>query len=164
LHRDFILNYFGDEKHIAEKKYQWFVNERINTEYDSPLNEVVGSTLLGSEEFLSSIKEKYLSGKKPDKNIPALKVFSEKPSMQQIIELVDTVSWNDVALSRVIKIYLCRQYSGEKLKKIGAYFGLGESGVCHASQRIEKKIHQNLLLNNKVKKIEKKLCLSSVKT
>jgi len=77
---------------------------------------------------------------------------------------VDTVSWKDPALSRGTKIYLCKKYSGQRLKRIGASFSIGESGVCQASRRFEKRIHQDRELEMKVKKIENKLDQSRVKT
>ena len=40
------------------KSYQSFVNARANKQYESPLEEVVSSTLLGSTEFIDFIKEK----------------------------------------------------------------------------------------------------------
>jgi hypothetical protein len=36
----------------------------------------VSSTLLDSPDFIAFIKDKFLSGKKPDKEMPALKVYS----------------------------------------------------------------------------------------
>ncbi len=158
LCRDFILQYFGEDKKVSEKKYRRFVSALIARQYDSPLRAVVGSTLLGSEGFINSIKEKYLYRKTPDKNVPALKELtrqpSGRPSIDQINKLVDTVSWKDTALSRGVKIYLCKKYSGQKLKEIGANFSIGESGVCQASRRFEKRIRQDRGLEMKVKKIE----------
>jgi len=62
---------------------------------------------------------------------------------------VDTVAWRDAGLSRGIKIYLCRQYSGARLKEIGAFFDIGESGVSQASRRIEEKVNNGSTLKIK---------------
>ena len=78
LHRDFILGYFGNKVSIAQKGYRNFVSALVNEKYDNPLGEVVSSTLLGSPGFIAFIKDKFLSGKKPDKNLPALKVSRMK--------------------------------------------------------------------------------------
>jgi putative transposase len=168
LCRDFILKYFGIDKKISEKKYRRFVSALIAMQYDSPLRAVVGSTLLGSEGFINSIKEKYLYRKTPDKNVPALKELtrqpSGRPSIHQINKLVDTVYRKDTALSRGVKIYLCKTYSGQRLKKIGASFSIGESGVCQASRRFEERIHKDRGLEMEVRKIENKLVKSIVKT
>ena len=146
---------------FSEKKYRQFVSALIAEQYDSPLRAVVGSTLLGSEGFINSIKEKYLYRKTPDKNVPALKELTKqppgRPSINKINKLVDIVYRKDTPLSRSVKIYLCKKYSGKRLKKIGAIFSIGESGACQASRRFEEKIQQDKLLEMEVKKIENEL-------
>jgi hypothetical protein len=136
----------------------------IGAEYQSPLSGVVSATLLGSESFVDFIKVKYIYGKKQDKEIPALKELADRPSIEQINALVDKVSWKDAGLSRGIKLYLCRQHSGARLKEIGAFFGIGESGVSQASRRIEEKIKSSRALKRKMKTVENKLYLSRMKT
>ena len=78
LYRDFILGYFGEKVSSAQKGYQKFVNALVHLEYDSPLDEVVSSTLLGSADFIAFIKDNFLSAKKPDKELPALKELIKK--------------------------------------------------------------------------------------
>ena len=86
LYRDFILGYFDKKVSTAQKRYQDFVTALVDQEYDSPLNEVVSSTLLGSADFIAHIKENFLAAKKPDKELPALKELVKKTSMQDIFE------------------------------------------------------------------------------
>jgi hypothetical protein len=71
LYRDFIHGYFGKRVSTAQKGYQKFVNAIAHQECDSPLDEVVSSTLLGSADFIAFIKDNFLSAKKPDKELPA---------------------------------------------------------------------------------------------
>ena len=73
LRIDFILGYFGKKLSEAQKNYKKFVGEMIDKQYESPLKDVVSSTLLGTQEFINFIKDKYLSGQKEDKDLPALK-------------------------------------------------------------------------------------------
>ncbi len=58
---DFILGYFGKRVSTAQKAYQKFVNAFAHQEYDSPLDQVVSSTLLGSADFIAFIKNNFLS-------------------------------------------------------------------------------------------------------
>jgi len=164
LTRDFILGYFGKKVSTAQKGYHGFVSELVNEKYDSPLDETTSSTLLGSPDFIAFIKEKYLSGKKPDKEIPALKELHEKISIQDIFAVVDTVFGNEPALSRNVKLFLCRKYTGERLKDIGESFGIGESGVSQASSRMTRKMATDKKLKGRVNKIEIKLNSSRMKT
>ena len=159
LYRDFILGYFGNKVSIAQKEYRKFVSILVSEKYDSPLDEVVGSTLLGSPGFIAFIKDKFLSGKKSDKDLPALKELVKKASMQEIFGEVESVLGKQPALARSVKMFLCQRYTDEKLKDIGKHFGIGESGVSHASRRVNDKIRKDKKLKRKIAKIERKLNL-----
>lgn len=164
LNRDFILGYFGNSVSIAQKEYRKFVRLLDNEKYDNPLDEVVSATLLGSPGFISLIKAKYLSDKKPDKNMPALKELSKKASMQDIFDEVESVFGEQPALARNVKMYFCQKYTGTKLKDIGSHFGIGESGVSQATRRVKHKIKKDKKLNKRISKIDNKLNLSRMKT
>jgi REP-associated tyrosine transposase len=62
LYRDFILGYFGKKIASAQKGYQKFVNALAFQEYDSPLEQVVSSTLLGSADFIALIYRQEIKG------------------------------------------------------------------------------------------------------
>jgi hypothetical protein len=164
LYRDYILGRFGKRISTAQTKYEKFVNVLIDQDYQSPLTEVVGSTILGSPDFIAFIRDRYLKGRKADKELPALRELSEKVSMSDIFEEVESVFGNEGEPKRNIKLYLCQRYTGEKLKDIGKHFGIGESGVSQASRRIARKIDRDKKLKRKIEKIEKKLNLSRMKS
>jgi hypothetical protein len=157
LTRDFILGYFSKKVATAQKGYHGFVSELVHEKYDSPLAETTSSTLLGSPDFITFIKEKYLSDKKPDKEMPSLQELHEKISIQDIFAQVDIFFKNEPTLSRNIKMFLCRKYTGARLKDIGAHFGIGESGVAQASSRMNRKMANDKKLKGRVKTIERKL-------
>ena len=162
LFRDFILNYFGKNFSDAQRRYRNFVDAMVGKDYKSPLNGVVASTILGSLDFIKEIKDNYLKNKKVDRNVPALKELSKRPSIEEIIKEVEAVFGQDRALSRKVKLYFCHRYTGTKLKEIGMHFGIGESGVSQSSRRITLKIDQDRKLRKKIEEIETKLNLSRV--
>jgi REP element-mobilizing transposase RayT/predicted XRE-type DNA-binding protein len=164
LWRDFILGYFGQKVSAAQKEYHKFVTALVHQEYDSPLDEVVSSTLLGSADFIAFIKENYLSAKKPDKELPALKELVKKNSIQDIFEEVESVFTKDKVMARNVKMYLCQRNSSKKLKEIGLHFGIGESGVSQACRRVAQKIEKDKKLKKKIVRLEKKIGLSRMKT
>jgi len=164
LYRDFILGYFGKKISSAQKGYQKFVNALAFQEYDSPLEEVVSSTLLGSADFIAFIKDNFLSAKKPDKELPALKELVKKASMQDIFETVELVFTQDKALARNAKMYLCQKYTGKKLKEIGLQFGIGESGVSQSCRRVAQKIEKDKKLKKKIDRLEQQIYMSRMKT
>jgi hypothetical protein len=164
LYRDFILGYFGKRISNAQKGYQSFVNALVHQEYNSPLAQVVSSTLLGDADFIAFVKDNYLSAKKPDKELPALKELVKRISIQEIFEEVESVFTGDKALARNVKMYLCQRYTGKKLKEIGSHFGIGESGVSQACRRVSYRIEKDKTLKKKIAGLEKKINLSRMKT
>ena len=164
LYIDFILSYFGKKVSIAQNNYQQFVTEIISKKYDSPLDDVISSTLLGSPDFIAFIKDKFLSGKKFDHELPALKELVPKASIHDIFDGVESVFKNEKALARNVKMYLCQRYTGEKLRDIGIHFGIEASGVSQACRRVAKKMETDKKLKRKINKLEKTIILSTMKT
>jgi hypothetical protein len=164
LTRDFLLAHFGKNVSTAQKGYQRFVESLLDQEYESPLNEVAGSALLGTPDFIKYIKDKYLSGMESVQNVPALKELSSRIELDQIFTEVDALFNNVPKVARNVKMYLGCRYSGKTLKDIGQHFGIGESGVSQASRRIADKIDKDKKLKKRIEKIEKKLNLSIMKT
>ena len=68
-----------------------------------------------------------------------------------------SVFGKEAALGRNVKMFLCRRYTDEKLKDIGAYFGIGESGVSQACRCVKDKIRKDKKPERKISKIEKKI-------
>ena len=113
--------------------------------------------LLGSPDFLAHIKENYLAGKKPDKPLPALTQLIDKISMKDIFDDVDAIFVKEDSIVRQVNMYLCRKHTRKTLKNIGAYFGIGESGVCQASKRIKDKMMRDQLFEQTIAKIEERI-------
>ena len=116
--------------------------------------------MLGSADFIAFIKDNFLSAKKPDKELPALKELAKKASMQDIFEEVELVFTEDKVLARNVKMYLCQRYTGKKLKEIGLQFGIGESGVSQACRRVAQRIEKDKKLKKKIVRLEKQIKLS----
>ncbi len=155
LETSFILDFFGKgEERFG--KYRRFVEELLDREYDSPFNSVVASTILGSESFIGALTEKHIDGKQNERELPAARKLTRKPSLQSILEAVRVVFDN----SRVAKnatIYLCHKYSGAGLKEIGEMFGTKESAVSQASRRFAQVLELDKELLKQVEKVRKDL-------
>jgi putative transposase len=149
---DYVLDYFGKKTTAAQKKYSDFVNALIDKEYDSPLKETVASTILGGIEFVNKIKDKYLSGKGIDRNLPALRELT-KTSIEEIIREVEAALGKNEVLSKKASIYLCHRYSGRTLREIGRHFSIGESAVSQTSKRFSMLLDRDKKLNKKIKYI-----------
>jgi hypothetical protein len=164
LYRDFILGYFGDKVSIAQFGYKKYVSSLVGREYDKPLKEVIGSVLLGSQDYVPLNKETYLTDKKPVRDLPALKQLGPGKSLLEIIDMVESEFGQDPVPGRNIKLYLCRKHTSEKLKTIGEQFGIGDAAVPQSYKRFKLKLEKSRNLRKKIEWLEKRVVLSNVET
>jgi putative transposase len=136
LQRDFILGYFGKRRAPAMKMYREFVRSAMKREYPSPLSKRLHAVILGSQDFVEDIKAAFLHDRKPDRDLPDLKEAPAKREIEDIDKAVDRLLKSDPKFARQVKLYFCHRYTGLKLKEIGRWYGLSESGVTQASRRV----------------------------
>jgi putative transposase len=137
--------------------YKEFVSLRVGQKYDSPLKEVSASVLLGSQDFIEFIKGNYLSDKKADRDLPAIRQLAARITCQEIFDRVESEFGKDPVTARSIKLYLCRKHSGEKLRTIGAQFGIGDAAVAQSCKRFMLKLEKDRKLREKMERFEKKI-------
>ncbi len=88
LKTEFILGYFDGKTADGKYKYRDFVEERLKSEYDSPLLATVASTFLGSPELVSAVTVRYLGEKLDNRNVPAAIELLQRPSIDEILQKV----------------------------------------------------------------------------
>jgi REP element-mobilizing transposase RayT len=146
LNPKFILDIFGEEEPISRKKYRDFVEKLDIEAYESPLKSAVGSSVLGSPDFIEEITENHLNERGADKDVPALRHFSKRPPLEEIIEFTREEMKDNEKLARQVGIYLCHKYSGSPLKEIADMFDVGVTAIGEASKRIQKKMEEDKTL------------------
>jgi REP element-mobilizing transposase RayT len=154
---DFILCYFDNSTVQARKRYQEFVNARVNIKSESPLEKTVASTILGSDTFIEFIKDKYLNRKKRDRNLPALNELMKSPDIAETYKKVKAICNRDASLTKKITLYLFHKYSDKPLKEIGAYFGIGESAVSESSRQFDIILIKKRKLRKEIKLMREQL-------
>ncbi len=115
----------------------------------------------GGADFIKEIKDKYLSGKEADRDLPALREL-KKVLIEDIMKEAGEILKVKHTLSRKAALYLSHRYSGRTLKEIGRYFGTSESGVSQSSRRFSKELEVNKKLSKKVNSICKSISLCNV--
>jgi REP element-mobilizing transposase RayT len=153
LTENFILGYFGGNNSGARNSYRDFVEDLLDKEYDSPLKQVIASTILGRPEFVSEITGRKLGEAQDVRNVPAIKELAIRPSVDDIIARVQKEPV-DQKLLRNISIYCCRQLSGARLQEIGAYFGISDAAVSQVSRRLTLKCEKDHELKQVVMRLE----------
>jgi putative transposase len=154
LKTEFILGYFGGKAPVSQEKYREFVENILDSEYDSPLKATVASTVLGSEEFVREISERYLGEKQADRNVPAVKELAIRPAMDEIIKKIKAELIGSDELIRNVSIYSCQKYSGAKLKEIGERFEISDAAVSQASRRLVLKAETDQQLKKMLRRLD----------
>jgi len=155
LETSLILDYFGRGEDRF-KKYRSFVEELFGSEYESPFNGVIATTILGSESFICGVTEVHIDGKQKDRELPAARKLMSKPSLQTILKAVEDIFGNSRATKNA-SIYLSHRYSGAGLKEIGEIFGIKESAVSQASRRFAKILERDNELLRQVGRVRTNL-------
>jgi putative transposase len=124
-----ILGGFARTLSVARRRYREYLAEPAA----SPLDGVVAGSVLGSTKFTEWVKDTYLSRRAADPDIPALKVLSARPSVEQIVRGVaehygvasDTIVTRGGKRNRCRDIAIClaRELSGLPCRDLGRRFG-----------------------------------------
>jgi putative transposase len=155
-----LLRHFGKKTGEARKAYSFFVRAAMGATED-PLKASTAGLILGRDEFIEEIRERYLGGKKKRRDIPSLRALT-KTSIERILEEAGKELREKPELARKATIYLSHRYSGRSLREIGERFDIGESAVSQASRRFESALQESPLLRKKVERIRKTLSLCNV--
>ncbi len=162
LSTGFVLGYFGSEPEEQSRSYRTYIMEAIGKKFFDPLSGSVASTILGSDDFVRDIREKYLEGRDSERDIPALRELTPKPDILMIKGAAEESFSKDGRLARAAGIYLCHRFSGAKLQDIGDLYGISQSGVTQASRRFEEAMKMDRSLEKRVLGIARKSKLSNV--
>lgn len=157
LKTEFILAQFGTRD--PQRQYRAFVEDLLGAEYESPMQGVIASTLLGTPEFVAQISEKHVDGRKADRSVPAVRALSCSVSVEDIARTVEEIVPGQASLAKKLTIYICHRYGGGSLKAIGERFGIGDSAVSLASKRFGIQAETNDEIMKVLERVLKKLNL-----
>jgi REP element-mobilizing transposase RayT len=161
LARDFILGSFGRKVAEAQRRYRGFVEAGLK-DRTSPLSKVVGSMILGSDEFIQAVIDKYLKHRTVGRDVPAVRELATRATGEDIVRAVDKAFKKEPATARKVALYLCHRYTSERLKEIGVRFGMSEAGVSKASRRLSLAMKRDAGLRKRIHAVRDVLGLSNV--
>jgi len=157
LSTGFVLGYFGTEQNEQRRSYRTYVMEAVGKKCPDPLAGSIASTILGSEDFVREIRERYLEGRDSDRDIPALRELKQRPDIFKIREAAEKAFPEDGKLARAAGIYLCHRFSGTRLKEIGDLYGISESGVNRSCGRLESRLGKDRHLEEELLQLAENL-------
>ena len=159
---EFVLDYFKGNGQDPQKSYRDFVLARMIGKYESPLKKTVASTILGSDNFIEHIHERYLNSKEKNRDLPALGKLVSTPDINKIYIEIKSLIKDDSSLLKNYVLYLCRNYSGKTLKEIGDYFGISEAAVSQANYRFCHGLEKDNELRKRINRIQEEITLFKV--
>jgi len=159
LETGYVLSYFGKRVGAARKKYREFVGEAIGESMEDPLRQVHASTILGSPSFIVWVQDKLKRNRleADRRDIPALKVLTPRPSLEQIRRITAEIIKDDVRLIKKIGMYISQDFGGYSLGEIGERYGLQGAAVSQSNRRLRQKVEEDRRFRKIVREVQNKL-------
>jgi len=164
VNSDQILKMLSRTKSLQKDVYRDFVNEPDNDDFSAIYKKRKLPSMLGSESFLKSIKDKYFN-KKKHIEVPESRLLA--PEVDKILNVVCEsykVFNSELQISirgqlnepRNVAMYLMRYLRGDTLGSICKEFGLKkDSSAGSIVSRVKKQILKDKKFKNKIEKIIK---------
>ena len=121
------------------------------------LKDIRGGTILGDEDFIRGVKERYLKGKGDSEDLPGLKALRKECKQEDVINrAIERESKGKE--QKKIKTYLYKKYTQLRNKEIvERIYGkrMHSSAVSKIISRIDEKRQNDVKYDKKLNKIEK---------
>jgi putative transposase len=152
----------------SRREYKRYVEREYQEEEGSPLSELYGQVLLGTEEFIERLKG-LVKGRAVSEEIVDRSRLKERPRAAEILQMVAERYGEEPETLRMrgrnkearkVAIYVMKRYSGLGNRDVGKQFGgLHYSAVTKTCTRVEKEMTKDRRLEKVVQEI-----MSNVKT
>lgn len=139
-----ILGYFGGDTTQGRRKYEKYVEEGIRKEIENPLEKGKGHGILGSMEYIEEIKNRFLSGSIPSRELPAVRRILGQVEPEKIIRMVckemgirreELTKRGYKSKARGLLTELLYRYGGMNQREIGEIMGIDYSAVSVGRKR-----------------------------
>jgi putative transposase len=158
-----IFSQFSRRPERARRKYQEYVEEGLRERIDTPLRDVHGQVILGTERFIKEIRG-LLKGKVLSPEIVERGQLQECPGIEEIVgevarrfgvkHKVIQAGGTRRNTARQVALYLSHRYTGLGNEAIARYFGvMHSSGVSKASARVKEEMLKNKRLATLVENV-----------
>lgn len=166
LRTETLLNYFGDTVEKAINRYRVFVEDVDVAGLENPGQQATGGFVLGGDDFVKWVQQKFLVARREEKEVPELKALRPRIAVQTIVEAVckEFGCGEEEILAkghrgnraRAVAIFLSTTHSGMSRGNLGKFFG-GISGAaitkrCHV---LEKRLAMDETVRDKLMRIQK---------
>jgi len=159
-----VLEEYGgnnDRGRLAYKKRIYAdISEKLEIK-----DKIIGQSILGGEEFIGWVKDKFLKRKK-DRECPSLREIQRYRAKEEIIEAVEKESGKNIeeitterGSIRQIVMDLLYRIGGLTGVEIGKILGVDYSTVSQGRKRLREKLQKDKKLKELLNRVEKKLSI-----
>lgn len=162
----FVLASFGEDVSTARERYREFVKEGEEKKVGNPLEQVHASTILGREAFCAFVQKKIEENMRvPDtRNVPALKAFETRPSLDKIAQIVADVCRGHPRQIKKLSLWISQDIGGCSLSEIGRRYGMREGAVSQSNGRYRREMSGDGEIQKLVREVRRRLEMSDVET
>ncbi len=157
----FVLGLFASTPSLARRRYIDYVNSKIGVDFPNPLKAAQETGILGSESFLDQMRKLFPGAglQAGDRELPRLRRLRPRPDISRIFESARRTLGPNNRLARDVAIFISHHRADYLLKELGAFFGLGLSGITDACRRVRRSLEGNATLAQAIQEIERGLGL-----
>ncbi|MFQ6082127.1 MAG: transposase [Candidatus Aminicenantia bacterium] len=168
LNVNFILEQFGDTFQKQRNAYKEFVYEGVKG-ISNPLKNIYAQSILGSENFIKNITDKFLRKKTISKQVPKSKKLKYGKDLNDIAKIV--MEYYNIEKEMLIRrkakfnkgkkvfVYLARRYTDSDLNRIRNFLNnsITEVAVSKLCSRTQEELKNRKDFKKEVEEIEKQL-------
>ena len=161
---EMVLGEYGGDNATGRRAYKKRIIQDIAEGLEIK-DKVIGQSVLGGDEFIDWIKEKFIKGKK-HRERPALRQIGRYRAREEIIEVIEKEtgkSFEEIRKSRgslrQIVMDILYRIGGLKGTEIGGLLGVDYSTVSHGRKRLREKMERDRKMKDLVNRLEKILSI-----
>lgn len=158
-----MLEEYGGDSDRGRLAYRKRIDIDISAKFDIK-DKIIGQSILGREEFIEWVKDKFLKSETDKRERPSLREIYSYKVKEEIIKAIEKETGKDIeeikkekgSLRQIVMDLLYRM-GGIKGVEIGRIMGVDYSTVSQGRKRLREKLKKNKKLKQMVSRIERGL-------
>jgi predicted XRE-type DNA-binding protein len=141
-----ILGYFGGNTSRGRRNYREFIEEGLEGKIESPLRKGRGHGIVGDEEFMEGVRDRFLRRVRESREVPGFKGIISRTLPAKILGVVceemgvngeELQKKGERGIGRGLLMEMLYRYGGLNQREIGEMMGVDYSSVSVARKRFQ---------------------------
>jgi putative transposase len=161
-----VLAYFGGDTAKGRRKYEEFVVEGMSGKIPNPLEKGTGHGIIGRNDFIEKIRERYIQSATEARELPAVKKILAQVEPERIIRVIcealkvereELLRRGYKGVARGVLMEMLYRYGGMNQREIGELMGVDYSAVSVMRKRLSGLQGKDRRLSVLVERLKKRL-------